>query len=62
MREQVGELSVRGPLRKFQQHFAPRTGDALRIGNVVITTLSNASSSSFSESILHARVEHGVQA
>jgi hypothetical protein len=32
--EQVGELSVRGPLRKFQQHFAPRTADALRIGKV----------------------------
>ena len=34
VREQVGELSVRGPLRKFQQHFAPRTADALRIGKV----------------------------
>jgi hypothetical protein len=34
MREQVGELSVRGVLGEFQQDFAPWTGDALRIGKV----------------------------
>ena len=32
--EQVGELSVRGLLREFQQDFAPWTIDALRIGKV----------------------------
>jgi len=32
--EQGGELSVRGPLREFQQDIAPWTGDALRIGKV----------------------------
>jgi hypothetical protein len=32
--EQVGELSVRGLLREFQQDFAPWTVDALRIGKV----------------------------
>ncbi|MGB8065492.1 MAG: hypothetical protein WCF26_26650 [Candidatus Sulfotelmatobacter sp.] len=32
--EQVRELTVRGPLREFQQDFAPGTGDALRIGKV----------------------------
>ncbi len=34
MGEQVRELTVRGPLREFQQDFAPGTGDALRIGKV----------------------------
>ena len=32
--EQVRELTVRGPLREFQQDFAPGTRDALRIGKV----------------------------
>jgi len=32
--EQVGELSVRGLLREFQQDFAAWTVDALRIGKV----------------------------
>jgi hypothetical protein len=45
--EQVGELRVRGPLRKSRQHFAPRTGDALRIGKIFITALSNVSSIPF---------------
>ncbi len=34
MIEQVGELSVRGLLREFQQDFSPWTVDALRIGKV----------------------------
>ncbi len=32
--EQERELSVRGPLREFQQDIGPWTGDALRIGKV----------------------------
>jgi hypothetical protein len=32
--KQRGELSIRGPLREFQQDIAPWTGDALRIGKV----------------------------
>ena len=32
--EQGGDLSVRGPLREFQQDIAPWAGDALRIGKV----------------------------
>lgn len=32
--EQMRELTVRGPLREFQQDFAPWTPDALRIGKV----------------------------
>jgi len=42
----VDELSVRGLLGEFQQDFAPWTGDALRIGKIFMTTLSNVSSSS----------------
>ena len=33
--EQRGELSVRGPLRKFQQDIVPWTGDAPGIGKVL---------------------------
>ncbi len=36
MGEQGGELSVRGPLREFQQDIAPWTGDALRIGKILM--------------------------
>jgi len=32
--KQRGELSIRGPLREFQQDIAPWTVDALRIGKV----------------------------
>ena len=34
--KQGGELSVRGPLREFQQDIAPWTVDALRIGKVLV--------------------------
>ncbi len=34
--EQGGEPSVRGPLREFQQDLASWTGDALRIGKVLM--------------------------
>jgi hypothetical protein len=34
MGKQGGELSVRGPLREFQQDLLPWTGDALRVGKV----------------------------
>ncbi len=34
MIEQVGELSIRGLLREFEQDVAPWTVDALRIGEV----------------------------
>ncbi len=32
----MGELSVRGLLGEFQQDFAPRTRDSLRIGKVFV--------------------------
>jgi hypothetical protein len=34
--EQGGELSVRGLLREFKQDLAPWTGDALRVGKVLV--------------------------
>jgi hypothetical protein len=62
VREQVGELSVRRLSREFQQDFASWTGDALRIRKVFVHDPVKRVEQFFSESILHARVEPGVQA
>ncbi|SPF36631.1 hypothetical protein SBA1_160001 [Candidatus Sulfotelmatobacter kueseliae] len=60
--EQVGELSVRGLLREFQQDLAPWTVDVLRIGKVFMPDPVKGVEQFFFEVHAAAPAERGVQA